>query len=86
MQQVATAVLGAEHVVPTRQSGGGEDFSWFGEHAPLGFLRLGVWAPDTPRVDIHASGFDLDERAIAVGARLLAGTALAALAELSDGC
>jgi amidohydrolase len=86
MQRVAVGILGAEGVVPTRQSGGGEDFSWFGEQAPVGFLRLGVWAPGAPRVDIHASGFDLDERAIALGARLLAGTALVALADLSAGC
>jgi amidohydrolase len=86
MERVAGEILGPDGVVPTRQSGGGEDFSWFGEQAPVGFLRLGVWAPDAPQVDIHASGFDLDERATALGARLLAGTALAALADLTNRC
>lgn len=83
IEQVARALVGAEHVGPTRQSGGGEDFSWFGEHAPVGFARLGVRAPGMPRVDLHSSSFDIDERAVALGAKLLAGTALAALAALS---
>lgn len=84
IEQVATALVGAGHVGPTRQSGGGEDFSWFGEHAPVGFARLGVRAPGAPRVDLHSSSFDIDERAVALGAKLLAGTAMAALAALSE--
>lgn len=82
VEAAATEVVGADHVVPTVQSGGGEDFSWYGEHAPAAFARLGVATPGAARVDIHAGSFDLDERAIALGARLLAGTALHALAEL----
>ena len=35
--------------------------------------------PGAPVVDIHAGAFDVDERAIPLGARLLAGSALAAL-------
>jgi metal-dependent amidase/aminoacylase/carboxypeptidase family protein len=34
--------------------------------------------PGRPRVDLHSADFDLDERSIAIGARLLATTALAA--------
>jgi amidohydrolase len=84
IEQVAGEVLGPEHVGPTVQSGGGEDFSWYTEHAPGGYLRLGVATPGAPRVDIHAGSFDLDERAIPVGARLLAGTAVAAIADLAS--
>ena len=83
IRQVATEIVGAEHVVPTVQSGGGEDFSWYGEHAPMGYLRLGVGRPGAPRVDIHAGNFDVDERAIGLGTHLLAATALAALADLA---
>jgi amidohydrolase len=83
IEDVAREILGAEHVGPTVQSGGGEDFSWYGEHAPGGYLRLGVATPGAPRVDIHAGSFDLDEGAIPIGARVLAGTAVAALVDLA---
>lgn len=66
-------------VVPTRQSGGGEDFSWFLERVPGAFARLGVARPGVEPVDIHSGAFDVDERAVALGARLLAGVALATL-------
>ncbi|MGI8937192.1 MAG: amidohydrolase [Iamia sp.] len=67
-------------VVPTRQSGGGEDFSWFLERVPGAFARLGITRPGAEPMDIHSGAFDVDEDAIALGARLLAGAALATLA------
>ncbi len=76
----ASAVARPGGVVPTRQSGGGEDFSWFLERVPGAFARLGVTTPGAEPVDIHSGAFDVDERAIALGARLLAGAALVALA------
>lgn len=77
--RAAEAVVGADGVLPTRQSGGGEDFSWFLDRVPGAFLRLGVSPPGRPGADIHAAAFDVDERAIALGARILAGAALEAL-------
>lgn len=76
----ATAVVGPGGVLPTRQSGGGEDFSWFLERVPGAFARLGVTPPGAEPIDLHAGGFDVAEAAIALGARLLAGAALEALA------
>lgn len=73
------AVVGEAGLRPTRQSGGGEDFSWFLDRVPGAFLRLGVTPPGTEGVDIHAAAFDVDEAAISVGARILAGAALEAL-------
>ncbi|MBX3313524.1 MAG: amidohydrolase [Actinobacteria bacterium] len=73
-------VVGADGVGPTMQSAGGEDFSWYGEVAVLGYLRLGVHRPGAPAVDLHSPVFDIDERAVGIGARILAGAALAALA------
>ena len=84
IEEAARAVVGAGNVGPTVQSAGGEDFSWFGDHAPLGYFRLGVWDPARLRVDLHAGGFDADEDAIALGARILAGTAASALADLAS--
>lgn len=84
VERAAAAVVGPECVGSTQQSAGGEDFSWYGEHARLGYVRLGVWDPAGLRSDLHAGGFDLHEDAIALGARLLAGAALEALAELTS--
>ena len=82
-EAAAAAVVGADHVVPAEQSAGGEDFSWYGERARLGYLRLGVWDPAGLKVDLHAGGFDLHEGAIGLGARILAGCALGALDDLA---
>lgn len=73
------AVLGVDAVLPTAQSTGGEDFSWYGERARLGYLRLGVRPPGVAPYDIHSPAFDVDEAAIGHGAAILAATALAVL-------
>jgi amidohydrolase len=41
--------------------------------------RLGVWGGDGPQRDLHQSTFDLDERALPLGVRVMVHTALAAL-------
>jgi amidohydrolase len=74
------AALGEDALAGTVQSSGGEDFGWYLEHAPGSFARLGVWdGVDKPR-DLHQPTFDLDERALLVGVRVMVHTALAALA------
>lgn len=76
----ARLALGAEAVVPTAQSVGNEDFSWFLDRAPGSYARLGVRPPGAGRrLDLHASTFDVDEAAIGLGVRLLTHTALRAL-------
>lgn len=55
----------------TRQSGGGEDFSWYLEKVPGAMARLGVWTGRGPQLDLHQPTFDIDERALAVGVRVL---------------
>lgn len=62
----------------TAQSGGGEDFSWYLENVPGAMARLGVWSGRGPQVDLHQPNFDLDERALAIGVRTLAGIVLQA--------
>lgn len=80
----ARAVLGPQAVVPTSQSTGGDDFAWLLEHVPGCYARLGVHDPSRgeTRFDLHAGHFDVDERAIAVGIRVLVATVLKALASL----
>lgn len=76
---VATA-LGEAAVTGTEQSSGGEDFGWYLEHVPGTFFRLGVWPGQGPKRDLHQPTFDLDERALLVGVRVMVHAALAALA------
>ncbi len=81
----ARRALGADAVVPTGQSVGNEDFSWFLERAPGSYARLGVRPMgSTRRLDLHASTFDVDEAAIGLGVRLLTHTALRALDAYGD--
>ncbi len=76
----ASGVLGAGAVVPTPQSLGGEDFAWYLLSVPGALARLGTRAPGTEVIhDLHQPVFDVDERAIGVGVRVMAATALTAL-------
>lgn len=56
--------LGAETIVPTEPSMGGEDFANYLAVAPGALLRLGSSGRGA---DLHSPGFLLDERAIGVG-------------------
>jgi metal-dependent amidase/aminoacylase/carboxypeptidase family protein len=72
--------LGEDALAGTEQSSGGEDFGWYLEHVPGAFGRLGVWPGRGPKRDLHQPSFDLDERALPLGVRVMVHTALAALA------
>ncbi len=67
----AIEAVGPEVLADTRQSGGGEDFSWYLEEVPGAMARLGVWDRVGPQLDLHQPNFDIDERALAVGVRVL---------------
>ncbi|MDQ4103127.1 MAG: amidohydrolase [Actinomycetota bacterium] len=74
------AALGADALTTTDQSSGGEDFGWYLEHLPGSMCRLGVWPGEGPQFDLHQPTFDLDERALPLGVRVMVHAALAALA------
>jgi amidohydrolase len=76
------ATAGPTAVAETPQSMGGEDFSWYLEYVPGALARLGVGRL-SPNADLHRPTFDVDERAIAVGVRLLVHTATRALAAVA---
>ena len=80
-RSVVTRLLGPDAVATTPQSMGGDSFAWYTERVPGTYLRLGTHDPQSaaPRLDLHSATFDVDERAIAIGATVLAGCALAAL-------
>jgi amidohydrolase len=67
----AIEAVGPDVLADTRQSGGGEDFSWYLEEIPGAMARLGVWSGEGPQLDLHQPTFDLDERALAVGLRVM---------------
>jgi amidohydrolase len=75
----AHRALGPDAATGTPQSLGGEDFAWYLESIPGSLARLGTRTPGSAELDIHQAAFDVDERAIGVGVRLLAETSLTAL-------
>ena len=80
LETAATQVLGPDALSPAPQSLGAEDFAWYLESVPGALARLGTRTPGLGgHRDLHQATFDVDERAIGVGVRLMAATALAAL-------
>jgi amidohydrolase len=72
----AAAVLGADAVTETSQSLGGEDFAWYLHQVPGAMARLGTRTPGALTAgDLHQPTFDIDERAIGAGVRVLAAVA-----------
>jgi amidohydrolase len=79
LRSAALETVGQERLVLSPQSMGGEDFGWFADVLPIALARLGTHGGGAP-LDLHRGTFDVDERAIGVGVRLLARAALHALA------
>ncbi len=80
VEAAAERVLGADAITPAPQSLGGEDFAWLLESVPGSLFRLGTRTPGSPdEFDIHQPMFDVDERCIAAGVRLMTATALTAI-------
>ncbi|HEX4412683.1 MAG TPA: M20/M25/M40 family metallo-hydrolase, partial [Lacipirellulaceae bacterium] len=71
--RVATALLGDENVATiARPSMGSEDFAAYLEHVPGAMFRLGAAGDNPPWPGLHTPIFDVDERCLAVGAKILA--------------
>ena len=77
--EAVTAVLGPDGQVVAPQSLGGEDFGWYLDQVPGAMMRLGTRAPGGPTYDLHQGNLRVDERSIAIGARLLAEAAVRSL-------
>lgn len=76
----AGAALGADRVLEAEISMGGEDFAFYLDHVPGAMIRLGTGIPGADsKVDIHQASFDVDERSIGYGVRVMVHTALAAM-------
>jgi len=79
LRAAAIDVLGAEGPTGTSQSLGGEDFAWFLESVPGAMGRLGTRTPGGRTFDLHQGSLRVDERAVGVGAKVLAAAALRGL-------
>lgn len=76
---VANQLLGAHRCVEVPQSLGGEDFGWYADQVPSAMFRLGTRTPGGATYDLHQGDLRVDEQAIGVGARVLAGAAVRSL-------
>lgn len=73
---LAARVPGVTRVDAERRTMGGEDMAYFLERAPGCFFFVGCHVPGAPPGPSHHSPtFDFDERALPIGAALLAGAA-----------
>ena len=73
--RAAVDEFGEQAVAAVAQSWGGDDFAWYTREVPGSYVRLGVHDPADPvRLDLHAGLFDVDERSIPIGVRLLVAT------------
>jgi amidohydrolase len=79
------SVLGDGGQVAAPQSLGAEDFGWYLERVPGAMMRLGTRTPGGPTYDLHQGNLRIDERAIGIGAKLLAEAAVRSLSIAGDG-
>jgi metal-dependent amidase/aminoacylase/carboxypeptidase family protein len=79
---VSDQVLGAGKCQMVPPSMGGEDFSYYTEHVPGVFFRLGVGNPEKQtQYPLHHPMFDVDEDALPIGIAMLCAMALHYLGE-----
>jgi amidohydrolase len=79
LTRAVRSVLGPEAAVSTPQSLGGEDFAWYLEDTAGAMGRLGTRTPGGRTYDLHQGDLHVDERAIGVGAKVLAAAVLTTL-------
>ena len=77
LRDATVAAFGHDAAQTTLQSLGGEDFAWYLQAVPGALARLGTRTPGGETYDLHQGDLVVDERAVAIGARLLAAAALA---------
>jgi len=77
LRTAAELMLGQQAPAPTAQSLGGEDFAWYLQGVPGAMARMGTRTPGGGTFELHQGDLVVDERAVAMGARLLLGAAMA---------
>jgi amidohydrolase len=74
--QVARDLLKEDAVIPATPVMKGEDFALLAANVPGCYMRLGTGFPGQPPRKHHDPHFDVDERALPIGAAILAESAL----------
>jgi amidohydrolase len=75
VSRVAADLLGANNVTAMpRPSMGSEDFAYYLEHVPGMMFRLGAAGDGSSWPGLHTPLFDVDERCLAAGAKIMART------------
>ena len=77
LRAAAELMLGSQAPTSTVQSLGGEDFAWYLQAVPGAMARLGTRTPGGATYDLHQGDLVVDDRAVAMGAQLLVGAAMA---------
>lgn len=73
----AIGIFGADAVLTSGAASlGAEDFADYQQHVPGCMMRLGTGCPGRPVTPLHTADFDIDERALVIGSRLLLHTLL----------
>ena len=75
IREVATELLGSDHILQRKKGMGAEDFGTFSALAPGAMFRLGCRIKGDKR-KAHHPRFDINERCLPVGAAILTGAAL----------
>jgi amidohydrolase len=84
MRPALEGAVGADAVLDVLPWTGAEDFAFFAQRAPGLYFWLGVRSPGLPAAEaaqIHTPRFTVDEAALPIGVRALAGLALAFLGD-----
>ena len=77
VSQAAAKVLGKDAIEPIEKpSMGGEDFSYYLERIPGAMFRIGSSSEQIGKHPLHSPNFDIDERVIAIGVKLLVTTVI----------
>ena len=83
-REAAGAVVGEENITAAEYpSMGSEDFSFMLNEIPGAYVRLGARLPDCNYIPLHSPSFDIDERAMDIGARFFDRVARTAVERLS---
>ncbi|WP_421014928.1 amidohydrolase [Glutamicibacter creatinolyticus] len=82
IESAARFEIGSQNIGLTPQSMGGEDFAWMTQKVPGAMLRLGTRTPGRETFDLHRGDYIPDERCIGVGASVMVGACLRAIADL----
>lgn len=80
VKKAAVKLVGPEQVSEVSRVLLGEDFVCYSEAVPASFASLGVAFKDAANYPLHHPQFDIDERALAIGAALFADAAIDYLA------